>query len=199
MSLADGFKEQDGCAHGDIEAVQPPQHRDADVGIGGFTPGLGETGRFGAQDERGASPHVGIVIQLRLLQLGGEDADAAGFEPGDHGTTFGGNPLACAAGLAVIDVLTEQGFLDEVRAKGEYIRSTVRGWNLPCVKDVRGKGLMIGIDIAQSAAAVQKQCLANGLCSSTAGANTLRFLPPLVITREEIDKGLAVLKSVLAA
>ncbi|MBR6566053.1 MAG: aminotransferase class III-fold pyridoxal phosphate-dependent enzyme, partial [Spirochaetaceae bacterium] len=70
-------------------------------------------------------------------------------------------------------------------------------WNLPCIREIRGKGLMIGIDVEQSAAQVQKDCLAAGLCISTAGANTLRFLPPLVITDEEIKRGLDILKNIL--
>lgn len=166
--------------------------------------GVGRTGTYLASEQLGFNPEVvtlakGIAggVPMGACLFRGKAAGV--FVAGDHQSTFGGNPLACAAGLAVIDVLTEPGFLDEVCAKGEHIRSAVRGWNLPCIRDVRGKGLMIGIDIAQSAAEVQKRCLANGLCTSTAGANTLRFLPPLVITQNEIDAGLSVLKSVLTA
>ena len=125
----------------------------------------------------------------------GKAADV--FVAGDHQSTFGGNPLACAGGLAVLSELTSDGFLKNVQETGEYIRNTIRGWNLPCVKEVRGKGLMIGIDIAQSSGEVQKKCLENGLCISTAGANTCRFLPPLILTKKEADEGLAIFKSVL--
>ena len=119
------------------------------------------------------------------------------FVAGDHQSTFGGNPLACAAGRAVLSQLTSLGFLDRVKESGEYIRKEIASWNLSCIKNIRGKGLMIGVDVEQSAAQVQKSCLDSGLCISTAGANTLRFLPPLVITPEEIKQGLERLKKIL--
>ena len=113
-----------------------------------------------------------------------------------------------AAAETVLNILKEKSFLKNVASMGEYIRNTVKSWNLPCVKEVRGKGLMIGIDIEETskfatAGEVQKMCLAasekgTGLCISTAGVKTLRFLPPLVITKEEVDTGLEILKEILS-
>lgn len=167
--------------------------------------GMGRTGTLLACEQLGFRPDAvtlakGIAggIPMGACLYGGILEDV--FVAGDHQSTFGGNPIACAAGLAVLNELTSAGFLQKVAEKGEYIRKTVRGWNLPCVKEVRGRGLMIGIDVTQVAGDVQKKCLSaapTGLCISTAGPNTLRFLPPLVITKDEMDAGLAVLKDVL--
>ncbi|MCR4939094.1 MAG: aminotransferase class III-fold pyridoxal phosphate-dependent enzyme [Treponemataceae bacterium] len=167
--------------------------------------GMGRTGTLLACEQLGFKPEAvtlakGIAggIPMGACLYGGILSDV--FVPGDHQSTFGGNPIACAAGLAVLKTLTSSGFLQAVAEKGDYIRKTVRGWNLPCVKDVRGRGLMIGIDVTQVSGEVQKACLAaapTGLCISTAGPNTLRFLPPLVITKEEMDTGLEVLKGIL--
>lgn len=119
------------------------------------------------------------------------------FVAGDHQSTFGGNPIGCAAGRAVLSELTKPEFLQRVTTAGEKIRSTIKNWDLPCVKQVRGKGLMIGIDITQTAGDVQKECLKNGLCISTAGVNTIRFLPPLIITDKNIDDALVIFRAAL--
>lgn len=164
--------------------------------------GMGRTGSLLASEALGIQPEIvtlakgiagGIPMGACLWRGGLRDV----FVAGDHQSTFGGNPLACAAGRAVLSQLTSAGFLQRVIQAGEAIRGQVASWNLPCIKEVRGKGLMIGIDVEQSAAQVQKDCLAAGLCISTAGANTLRFLPPLVITDSEIQRGLEILYKVL--
>jgi len=107
--------------------------------------------------------------------------------------------LACAAGKVVLSNLKHNDFLTRVETAGKYIRETILSWNLPCVKQVRGKGLMIGVDVTFNSSDIQKKCLESGLCISTAGVNTLRFLPPLVITDSEISKGLSILKNILSA
>ena len=119
------------------------------------------------------------------------------FVAGDHQSTFGGNPLATAAGRTVLKTLLAPGFLASVKEKGEYIRKTISDWKLPNVLNIRGKGLMIGVDVTPDSAVIQRECLNHGLCISTAGVYTLRFLPPLVITPDEINEGLSILKSVL--
>lgn len=172
--------------------------------------GVGRTGNMFAFNTLGLFPDVVTVakgiaggVPMGACLFRGRAADV--FCAGDHQSTFGGNPLACAAGLVVLDTVNTPAFLRRVSEAGERICSTVRSWNLPCVKNIRGCGLMIGVDVDGStgnAAAIQKACLDAspiGLCISTAGTLTLRFLPPLVITDEQIDEGLAVLKSVLAA
>ena len=127
----------------------------------------------------------------------GKAADV--FVAGDHQSTFAGNPLACAAGLVVLDTVTEPAFLDRVNHAGDYIRGKISSWNLPIVKDVRGKGLMIGtqIDASIKPFDIEVRCLEKGLCTTTAGSDVVRFLPPLNISDREIDEGLAIYKSVL--
>ena len=164
--------------------------------------GMGRTGILLASQDLGVQPEIvtlakgiagGVPMGACLWRGAVKDV----FVAGDHQSTFGGNPLACAAGRAVLSQLTSPRFLDRVKESGEYIRKEIASWNLSCIKNIRGKGLMIGLDVEQSAAQVQKACLDSGLCISTAGANTLRFLPPLVITTEEMSKGLEILKKVL--
>lgn len=164
--------------------------------------GMGRTGSLLASADLGIEPEIvtlakGIAGGVPMGACLWRGAVRDVFVAGDHQSTFGGNPLACAAGRAVLRELSSAGFLDRVVEAGDCIRREVAFWNLGCVKDIRGKGLMIGIDVEQSAARVQAACLEEGLCISTAGANTLRFLPPLVITREEMGQGLKVLKKVL--
>lgn len=121
------------------------------------------------------------------------------FVAGDHQSTFAGNPLACRAGLVVLETLQSENFFDEINRKGKLIRSEIASWNLPIVKEVRGLGLMIGVQIADNLKPfdVEAACLDAGLCVSTAGTNVIRFLPPLVISDDEIQKGLAIFKNVL--
>lgn len=120
------------------------------------------------------------------------------FAAGDHQSTFGGNPLVCRAGLIVLDALNKD-FLDGVKEKGDYIRRTIESWELPIVKGVKGLGLLIGTILDKSIAPfdVEERCLKEGLCTTTAGSDVIRFLPPLVITKSEIDEGLAIYKKVL--
>ena len=114
---------------------------------------------------------------------------------GTHGTTFGGNPVACAAAAEVLSRVTSEDFLKEVSAKGDYIRAKISEMNN--VSEIRGMGMMIGIVTEKdNAKAVAAECVKNGLLILTA-KNLLRMLPPLTITYEEIDKGLSILKSVM--
>lgn len=117
------------------------------------------------------------------------------FTPGTHGSTFGGNPICCAGGLAVLNKVTSAGFLDEITKKGEYFREKLL--KIPEVKSVSGIGLMIGIELkSKSAGEVVKAALDKGLLLLTAKTK-VRLLPPLTISYEEIDKGLAILEELL--
>ncbi len=164
--------------------------------------GIGRTGTFLASDDLGIEAEI---VTLAKGIAGGVPMGACmyrgclkdTFVAGDHQSTFGGNPLACAAALTILEEVNKTDFLQNVTNMGEYIRQEITSWNLSCVKNIRGKGLMIGLDIEQSAGDVQKECLSKGLCISTAGINTVRFLPPLVITLTEIKKGLEIFKSAL--
>lgn len=115
--------------------------------------------------------------------------------PGTHGSTFGGNPISCAGGLAVLKKVTSDGFLDEVTKKGEYFREKLL--KMPEVESVSGMGLMIGIELkTKNSVEVAKSALENGLLVLTAKSK-VRLLPPLTISYEEIDKGLDILEGVL--
>lgn len=166
--------------------------------------GVGRTGTYLASDWLGFKPEVvtlakGIAggVPMGACLFRGKAADV--FVAGDHQSTFAGNPLACAAGLVVLDTVSDPAFLDRVNYAGDYIRGAIASWNLPIVKDVRGKGLMIGTQIDPSIKPfdIEVRCLEKGLCTTTAGSDVVRFLPPLNISDKEIDEGLAIFKSVL--
>ena len=113
---------------------------------------------------------------------------ASAFVPGDHGTTFGGGPLVCAAANAVLDVFYEENILDNVNEVGDYFLSELKKLNKDTVADVRGKGLMIGVELTKPGAEyVDKFRQAGFLINCTAG-NVLRFVPPLIINKAEIDE-----------
>ncbi|MDR1785927.1 MAG: acetylornithine/succinylornithine family transaminase [Spirochaetaceae bacterium] len=171
--------------------------------------GMGRTGALLASESWGIEPDV---VTLAKAIAGGIPAGACAFRgkardvfvSGDHQSTFAGNPLVCACGLVVLQELTRPGFLSGVTQKGDAIKKTIASWNLPFIANIRGAGLMLGMDLVpdamkspKNARDVQTLCLNAGLCISTAGENTLRFLPPLVITGQEIDRGLAIFKTVL--
>ena len=166
--------------------------------------GVGRTGTYLASDWLGFKPEVvtlakGIAggVPMGACLFRGKAADV--FVAGDHQSTFAGNPLACAAGLVVLETVSDPAFLDRVNHAGDYIRGAIASWNLPIVKDVRGRGLMIGTQIDPSIKPfdIEVRCLEKGLCTTTAGSDVVRFLPPLNISDREIDEGLAIYKSVL--
>ena len=166
--------------------------------------GIGRTGTFLASDALGFEPEVvtlakGIAggIPMGACLFRGKAANI--FVAGDHQSTFAGNPLACAAGCVVAETVSDLNFLDKVNKKGEYIRSTIRSWNVPFVKEVRGRGLMIGtqIDSSINPTDIKVRCLDEGLCVTTAGSDVVRFLPPLNISHKEIEEGLAIFRRVL--
>ncbi len=163
--------------------------------------GVGRTGKFLASEHYGVKPDIttlakGIAggIPMGACLAGEKCADV--FTAGTHGSTFGGNPVACAGGNVVIKKLNTEGFLDEVSKKSEYIRSELL--KIDEVESVSGLGLMIGITLKNKTAGdVCKAGLDKGLLLLTA-KEKLRMLPPLTITYDEIDKGIAVLKELLA-
>ena len=166
--------------------------------------GIGRTGTFLASDALGFEPEVvtlakGIAggIPMGACLFRGKAANI--FVAGDHQSTFAGNPLACAAGCVVAETVSDLNFLDKVNKKGEYIRNTIRSWNVPFVKEVRGRGLMIGtqIDSSINPTDIKVRCLDEGLCVTTAGSDVVRFLPPLNISHKEIEEGLAIFRRVL--
>ncbi len=115
------------------------------------------------------------------------------LDPGEHGTTYGGNPLACAAGLASIKVISEKLFLEKVQNNGTYFKEQLSelaaNYN-KVIKDIRGNGLMIGLEVEERAAEILSSAFNFGLLFNIAGGNTLRFVPPLIINRSHIDEAM---------
>jgi acetylornithine/N-succinyldiaminopimelate aminotransferase len=176
--------------------------------------GVGRTGTFLACEAYQGAPGTAVkpdVVTLAKGLSGGVPVGAvlAGekaadvFENSDHGSTFGGNPLAAAAGLVVLETVTAPAFLREISRKGDRITAGIRAWNHPKVKEIRGRGLMIGADITDDAWPVLEKAIARadagkpGLLILSAGPKTLRFLPPYTITDNEIDQGLEILRNCL--
>ncbi len=165
--------------------------------------GVGRTGTLFAFQQYGLLPDAvsfakGIAGGLPMSGIMANEKCRNVLGPGTHATTFGGNPVCAAAGLVVQDILSDA-FLGEVTAKGQYLRDSIEGLALPCLGKTRGLGLMIGIDVREgwTNKEIAGKLIENGLLVLTAGSG-LRLLPPLVITKEEMDKGLAVMKSTFA-
>jgi len=169
--------------------------------------GLGRTGSFLACEQYGVQADV-VTLAKGLAGgipagafLAGEKA-AGVLQPGDHGATFGGNPLASAGGIVVLDTVANPAFLKEIKRKGEKIRDILESWHHPKIQEIRCRGLMLGIDISVESWPVMETAIAHsaksdGLLLLGGGPNTLRFLPPYIISDEEIDRGLTILKTVL--
>ena len=164
--------------------------------------GVGRTGTLFAYQQFGVQPDVvsfakGIAGGLPFGGFLTNEKCRAVLGPGDHGSTFGGNPMAAAAGCVVLDTMTPE-FLEQVKAKGQYLRDGIAALNSPCVSGVRGMGLMIGVGVqGMTHRELKDKLMAAGLLTLTAGKDTLRLLPPLVISREEMDKGLAIMAQVM--
>jgi len=165
--------------------------------------GVGRTGTLFAFQQYGITPDVvsfakGIAGGLPMGGILANEKCSTILTPGTHATTFGGNPIAAAGALEVLNQLDDK-MLSEVTKKGEYIKNTVLAWNMPIISDVRGMGLMIGVSLGDADPKdAAKACARNGLLILTAGSDALRMLPPLTISYDEIDMGLAILKAVLA-
>jgi ornithine--oxo-acid transaminase len=123
------------------------------------------------------------------------------FEPGSHGSTFGGNPLACAVAMTAIDVLLEENMAERAKEMGEYFMAGLKAINSPKIKQVRGKGLLIGVVLNESAGKARKYTTAlkdRGILCKETHDWIIRFAPPLVITKEEIDQALEIIREVFA-
>ena len=166
--------------------------------------GMGRSGTFLACEGYGVKPDVVTVAKAITggipsgAFLAGEKA-ADVLQVGDHGSTFGGNPIAAAAGLVILDTVTKPEFLKEIARKGEKMISIVNSWKHPKVTGVRGKGMMMGVDINCEAWPVLETLVAQtpGILLLAAGKQTLRFLPPYIISDEELEQGFEIIRKVL--
>jgi acetylornithine/N-succinyldiaminopimelate aminotransferase len=169
--------------------------------------GMGRTGKLFAHQWSGVAPDVmalakGLGGGFPVGAILASEKAASGMSPGTHGSTFGGNPLASAAANAVLDVLLEPGFLDQVNENAAYLRSKLDP--LPSrfpkvIAEVRGKGMMIGLKCVPTNGDVQTKLRDAGLLAVGAGGNVLRLLPPLIAGKSEIDEGAAIIERVCAA
>lgn len=141
----------------------------------------------------GGFPVAGFAVPERLAHV---------FKPGDHGGTFGGNPLACAAVYATLTTIKSEGLVDKVAEKGEYFKNELRKLQEKYpdkVTDVRGCGLMLGMEVAGEGKPIVESCLANNVIVNCTAGNVIRIVPPLIISKEEIDIVVAALDKALAA
>lgn len=167
--------------------------------------GMGRTGRWFAHQHADLLPDVmtlakalGNGVPIGACLARGRAAEV--LKPGSHGSTFGGNPLACGAALAVLETMQEQGIVERARDKGERLRArlteALRGLN--CVREVRGQGLMIGIELDRSCAELVERAIDKRLLINVTADRVIRLLPPLVIGDEEIETIVSTLRELIA-
>lgn len=166
--------------------------------------GVGRLGTFYAYQTFGVEPDVlcmakGIAGGVPCGVLMAKQKIADSFKPGDHASTFGGNPLATAAGNVVFDKL-KGGILDNVKAQGEYLTSCLKELqkDFSVIKEVRGIGLMQGIELEVDVAPVVKECIENGLLLVNAGKRVIRFVPSLIVSKENIDDAMKIVRNALS-
>ena len=167
--------------------------------------GIGRTGTMFAYEHYGIKPDImtlakglggGIPIGACLAT----DTVAQAFGPGSHGSTFGGNPLACAASLAVLRVLSDDSLLENIQAVGAYLKKGLYALQdqTPLIQEVRGIGLLQGINLSMNGQTIMHDCLARGVLINCTMERVLRFVPPLIITHKDVDQLVSVLSDVLS-
>lgn len=167
--------------------------------------GLGRTGRLFAWQHGGVAPDI-LTLAKALgggvpigAMLAGETV-AGAFVPGDHGSTFGGNPLACAAALAGLEVLAEEDLVGNAARVGAYFKKRLEelAAHFSVCREVRGRGLILGIELARPAAPLVDTARECGLLINATDGNVLRFLPPLVVREPDVDEAMEILQQVFA-
>ncbi len=165
--------------------------------------GLGRTGELLAEEYESVKADVCIIgkslgggfVPVSAVLARGDELDVLG--PGEHGSTFGGNPLACAVGRTALSVLTEDKMIENAAAKGEVLKEAVLGMRGKRIAGVRGRGMMLGIELNEPAAPVCKELIAAGLLCNAAGESIVRFTPPLTLNEEQVGWALERLEEVL--
>ena len=166
--------------------------------------GIGRSGKLFAYQQYGVVPDV-VTMAKGLgggVPIGGiiaKDHVAEVFTPGTHASTFGGNPFVTATAKYVIETLTAPGFLEAVVEKGDYLKSKLEALKKdhPAIKEVRGMGLIVGVQIDADLGAIVAKAMEKGLLLITAGSNAIRFVPPLVVTKAEIDQAVQIFSECL--
>ena len=167
--------------------------------------GFGRTGPLFAYESYGMKPDMITLAKalgggMAIGAMGGTNRVMKSLVPGTHAATFGGNPLACAASLASLKAITKNGFLKRASSTGNYFLEQLHKLkkNFPIVRDARGAGLMLALELDRPGVAVVTKCMAEGLLINCIQPNTLRFLPPLIITRKEINLLIKTLSKILS-
>ena len=167
--------------------------------------GIGRTGKPFAFQHFGIKPDIvsvakGLGNGFPIGAIIGRKELKDVFGPGSHGTTFGGNPLSVSSAIATMNIIFDENFLAEVNQKADFLKKSLQEnlLGLPNVKEIRGLGFMIGIEVNMQVPEILKDLRSNGLIVLSAGENVIRLLPPLTVTKEEISKGIDILTSVLS-
>lgn len=166
--------------------------------------GIGRSGKLFAYQQYGVIPDV-VTMAKGLgggVPIGGIIAKnhvAEVFTPGTHASTFGGNPFVCAAAKYVIGTLTAPGFFNSVEKNGEYLKSKLEALkkDTSCIVEVRGMGLIIGVEVSTEPSTIVAKAMEKGLLLIGAGSNAIRFVPPLIVSKEEIDRAVQIFSECL--
>jgi predicted acetylornithine/succinylornithine family transaminase len=168
--------------------------------------GMGRTGLLFACEHEGVVPDIMTLAKALgngypIGALLATDRVAAAFQPGNHGSTFGGSPLAATAALAALETILDEGILENCRQVGDYFLGRLRELQQSHsrVLQVRGRGLILAIELTVPGADIVQKCLEKGLLINCTGGNVLRFVPPLILTKENVDKAVGILGEVLEA
>jgi acetylornithine/N-succinyldiaminopimelate aminotransferase len=169
--------------------------------------GMGRTGKLFAYEHFGITPDIMTVAKglgggVPVGAMLATDKVASAFQPGNHATTFGGNPLVCAAAVATIETLLEDGFiLDQCNRMGKYLREELEQLKeeFPSlIIEIRGKGLLLGMEITRNGDPIVRACLEKGALINCTAGNVLRFIPPLIVQQKDIDRLIDILEGVFA-
>lgn len=167
--------------------------------------GMGRTGKLFAYEHYAIKPDIMTIAKglgggVPIGAMLSTDKIASAFQPATHGSTFGGNPLVCAAAAATIDVLLEDDFvLDQCRRMGKYFKKRLEEIKKEfpgLIADIRGMGLLIGMELTRDGAPIVKECLERGALINCTSGNVLRFMPPLIVTEKEIDHLMDILEQI---
>src|SRR6266404_5861806 len=166
--------------------------------------GFGRTGRLFACNHYDLQPDMLCLakslaggILMGAICLGSRVTESGRISRGVHGSTFGGNPLACAAALATLDILEREALAERAAVLGDHALERLRTWHTPLIRAVRGRGLLIGIELSLRVQPYLEALLERGVLALQAGSNVIRLLPPLVITEEQLEQVLDVLEELL--
>jgi predicted acetylornithine/succinylornithine family transaminase len=167
--------------------------------------GTGRTGTLWYYEQAGVVPDMMTIAKpigggLPLGAVLCTNEIASCISPGDHGTTFGGNPIACTLGAHIIDIVSDPAFLSRVKASGDHLKKKLKGLRqkYPIIRSIRGEGLLLGVRLKEDPGQLIDKCTDSGLLLIRANLNTIRFLPPLIVGIKDIDKAVSIFEDALS-